>query len=78
MSVIVTYEQFEFMDMVRKHENPMGARPALMECFGLSRGEAGTVLSAWMNTYSSLDDSSHTRESRQARVDKANAGREDK
>ena len=78
MSVVVTYEQFEFMDMVREHDNPMGATPDLMTCFDLSRSEASKVLSAWMSTYSSLDDSSHTTESRQARVDKANANREDK
>ena len=75
MSVVVTYEQFEFMDMVREHDNPMGATPDLMTCFDLSRSEASTVLSAWCDTYSSLDDCSHTKESRQARVDKANAER---
>lgn len=75
---VVTYDQFQFMDRVREHSNPMGACPDLMACFDLSRSEASTVLSAWCDTYSSLDDSSHTRESRQARVDKANANREGK
>jgi|TARA_R110002020_G_scaffold48878_1_gene139641 hypothetical protein len=74
MSLIVTYDQFAFLDRFRENHNPMGATPDLMALYALDRHDASTVLRAWMDTYSSLEEP-HTRESRQARVDKANADR---
>lgn len=50
-------EYFEFLDALRKSgvTNMFGARPYIEEEFGLTKAEAGKVLSAWMQTYGKGD-----------------------
>lgn len=47
-------EYFEFLDELRESgkTNMFGARPYLMDEFDLNKGEASTVLSEWMRTFS--------------------------
>lgn len=46
-------EYFEYLDVLRESgvTNMFGARPYIEEEFGLSKAEAGKVLSAWMKTF---------------------------
>ena len=46
-------EYFEYLEVLRNSgvTNMFGARPYLVEEFGLSPKEAGTVLSDWMKSY---------------------------
>lgn len=46
-------EYFEFLDGLREsgETNMYGARPYLIEAFGLSRREATEVLKEWMDTF---------------------------
>ena len=50
---IVTDEHLEYLDDLRESgETKMfGARPYLMEEFGLERKEAGVILTYWMASY---------------------------
>jgi len=47
-------EYFEYLDDLRESgvTNMFGARPYLMEEFGLSKDEAAKVLTKWMDTFS--------------------------
>ena len=47
-------EMFRYLDDLREsgETNMFGARPYLMEQFGLEKSEAGKVLSEWMATFS--------------------------
>lgn len=46
-------EHKEFLDNLREsgETNMFGARPYLMEEFGLDKHEAGEILSEWMKTF---------------------------
>ena len=48
-----TVKQFEYLDALREsgETNMFGARPYLMNEFGLGKQEASAVLSAWMESF---------------------------
>jgi hypothetical protein len=53
----ITTEMLEFLDDLRESgdTNMYGARPYVASAFGISKSEAGTVLSYWMKTYGQDD-----------------------
>jgi len=46
-------EMFEWLDNLRESNtiNMFGARPYLVEAFGISKAEAGNILVGWMKTF---------------------------
>ena len=46
-------EYYEYLDELREsgETNMMGARPYLVEMFGMEKKEAGAILSDWMATF---------------------------
>lgn len=52
-------EYFAYLDVLRESgvTNMFGARPYLVEEFGLPKAEASKVLSAWMQTFGKGDKS---------------------
>jgi hypothetical protein len=50
---IVTEEHLQYLDELREsgETNMYGARPYLIQEFGLSKDDAATVLSYWMKTF---------------------------
>ena len=49
----MTKEQKEYLDQLREsgETNMFGARPYLMQEFGLEKREAGEVLAKWMHSF---------------------------
>jgi hypothetical protein len=54
---IVTDDMLEYLDSLRESgaTNMFGARPYVQRLFSLSKSDAGTVLSYWMQTFGKDD-----------------------
>jgi hypothetical protein len=55
---VATQEHFEFLDELRESgvTNMWGARPYLMEEFGLESKVAGEIVIEWMDSYKERED----------------------